>query len=70
MREDPVFGVRVPEAVPGVPPELLQPRATWSDPGAYDEQAAKLAGMFVENFEKYAHEASEEVKAGGPHTAG
>jgi phosphoenolpyruvate carboxykinase (ATP) len=68
LKEDPVFGVRVPQAVPGVPPELLQPRGTWSDPAAYDEQAAKLAGMFVENFEKYAPATSGEVKAAGPRT--
>ena len=64
------IGVRVPEAVPGVPPELLQPRGTWSDPAAYDEQAAKLAGMFLENFEEHASDASEEVKAAGPRTVG
>jgi phosphoenolpyruvate carboxykinase (ATP) len=70
MNEDPVFGVRVPESVPGVPTELLQPRNTWSDAGAYDEQAAKLAGMFVENFEQYAPDTSEAVRAGGPRAAG
>ncbi len=70
LMEDPVFGVQVPEAVPGVPAEVLLPRGTWSDPAAYDEQARKLAGMFVENFEKYAPDMSEEVRAAGPRLSG
>ena len=70
LMEDPVFGVQVPEAVPGVPAEVLLPRGTWSDPAAYDEQARKLAGMFVENFEKYAPDTSEEVRAAGPRLSG
>ena len=28
---DPVFNLDVPAACPGVPPEVLKPRATWSD---------------------------------------
>ena len=63
---DPVFGVEVPETCPGVPTELLRPRDTWSDPAAYDAQAAKLAGMFHENFRTYADEVSEKIRAAGP----
>ncbi len=66
MRDDPVFGVQVPESVPGVPAELLQPRRTWSDAAAYDEQARKLAGMFTANFENFATDASAEVRSAGP----
>jgi phosphoenolpyruvate carboxykinase (ATP) len=40
----------VPTRVPDVPDGVLDPRATWSDPKAYDAQASKLAGMFRENF--------------------
>jgi phosphoenolpyruvate carboxykinase (ATP) len=70
MREDPVFGVQVPEAVPGVPAEVLRPRETWSDPGAYDEQARKLAGMFVNNFKKFDAAVSDKVRAAGPRVGG
>src|SRR5690348_16753198 len=52
-REDPVFGLAVPTAVRNVPAEVLDPRGTWPDPGAYDAQAAKLAAMFRENFAKF-----------------
>ncbi|HSJ25990.1 MAG TPA: phosphoenolpyruvate carboxykinase (ATP) [Longimicrobiales bacterium] len=63
---DPVFGLHIPKSVPGVPDEVLQPRSTWADPAAYDEAAAKLAGMFRENFEKFAASVSEGVRGAGP----
>ncbi len=66
MHEDPIFGVQVPESCPGVPPEVLQPRSTWSDPAAYDDQARRLAGMFVENFKSLAPGLAEEVRTAGP----
>ncbi|MGI9190271.1 MAG: phosphoenolpyruvate carboxykinase (ATP), partial [Longimicrobiaceae bacterium] len=65
-REDAVFGVHVPVHVPGVPDGVLQPRATWDDADAYDAQARKLAGMFRENFDKYADNVSDAVRAAGP----
>jgi phosphoenolpyruvate carboxykinase (ATP) len=63
---DPIFGVRVPAAVPGVPDELLTPRNTWSDAQAFDEQAARLAAMFRENFQRYEKQCSEEIRSAAP----
>jgi phosphoenolpyruvate carboxykinase (ATP) len=60
------FGVAVPAACPGVPPEVLQPRGRWADAAAYDQQAKKLAGLFAANFEKYAAGVSESVRNAGP----
>jgi len=65
-RTDPVFGFAVPTRVPGVPDEVLDPRATWPDPAAYDEAAKKLARMFQENIQKYADLLEPEVLAAGP----
>jgi len=65
-REDPIFGLRVPTQVPGVPEELLDPRGTWADPAAYDEAAARLARMFAENIQNYADLLPPEVLAAGP----
>ncbi len=62
---DPVFGLHVPDTVPGVPNEVLDPRGTWPDKAAYDAQAAKLAGMFRKNFAKFGAVA-ESIKAAGP----
>jgi phosphoenolpyruvate carboxykinase (ATP) len=63
---DPIFGVEVPAAVPGVPAEVLLPRNTWQDKDEYDRQAAALATMFVENFAQYADRAPKSVRAAGP----
>jgi phosphoenolpyruvate carboxykinase (ATP) len=63
-----VFGVLVPQTVPNVPSEILNPRDTWTDKEAYDKKAAELAGLFVKNFEKYADQANEEILASAPKT--
>ena len=63
---DPVFGLRVPAAVPGVPAGVLTPKATWANPAAYDAQAAKLAGMFRDNFKRYGGEVPQGVRDAAP----
>jgi phosphoenolpyruvate carboxykinase (ATP) len=63
---DPVFGLHIPQRVPGVPDHVLQPRATWSDPAGYDRAADRLAAMFRENFETFAGTVSEAVRRAGP----
>jgi phosphoenolpyruvate carboxykinase (ATP) len=70
MREDPIFGVSVPVECPGVPSEVLDPRSTWQDPGAYDDQARKLAGMFIENFKRFEADVSDDTRAAGPRLRG
>ena len=51
-RRDPNFGFQVPVDAPGLPSELLNPKATWNDPGEYDIAAARLAASFEENSAK------------------
>jgi len=63
---DPVFGVEVPLQVPGVPDGLLLPRGTWSDPAAYDAQAARLAQMFRDNFAQFEDQVHAAVRDAGP----
>jgi phosphoenolpyruvate carboxykinase (ATP) len=65
-RRHPVFNVDVPTYCPGVPSEVLDPRSTWGDKEAYDEQARRLAGMFVENFRAFEADVSHAVKEAGP----
>jgi phosphoenolpyruvate carboxykinase (ATP) len=64
-RTDPVFGFDVPAAVPGVQTSLLNPRLTWTDPGAYDAKARELAQMFRTNFTRF-EDVAAGVAAAGP----
>jgi len=66
LSTDPIFGLRTPQSVPGVPEELLTPKATWSDPVAFDKQANELARMFRDNFERYGDEIPDEIRAVAP----
>ncbi len=61
---DEVFGLPLPESVPGVPGEVLRPRNTWKDGAAYDAQAKKLAKLFRDNDATM--DLPEAVRAAGP----
>lgn len=64
--KDPIFNLDIPEAVPGLPTEILNPRNTWKDREAYDAQAKKLAKLFHENFKPYSLKLSEDIGQSGP----
>ena len=42
----PVFGLAIPTSCPDAPATLLNPRDTWTDPAAYDQQAAHVWSLF------------------------
>ena len=65
-KPDPIFGLSIPVSCPDVPSEVLQPRNTWADKEAYDQQASELARRFNENFKKYESGVSEAVRAVAP----
>jgi phosphoenolpyruvate carboxykinase (ATP) len=65
-RKHAVFNIDVPTTCPGVPDSVLDPRSTWPDAGKYDEQARRLAGMFVENFKTFEKDVAPAVKDAGP----
>lgn len=63
---DAVFGLARPVSCPGVPSQLLDPRNTWADKEAYDEEAILLAGLFIQNFEKYKNGVTTEILQAAP----
>jgi phosphoenolpyruvate carboxykinase (ATP) len=65
-KRHPIFNIDVPATCPGVPNEVLDPRGTWPDAAKYDEQAMKLATMFVENFKTFEKDVPAAVKEAGP----
>ncbi|MCV0394676.1 MAG: phosphoenolpyruvate carboxykinase [Rhizobiaceae bacterium] len=66
FRLDPNFGFEVPVAAPGVDQSILDPRATWADKDAYDRQAGRLVGMFVDNFAKFESHVDEAILGAAP----
>ncbi|MBX3579317.1 MAG: phosphoenolpyruvate carboxykinase [Rhizobiaceae bacterium] len=69
FRTDPNFGFAVPLSVPGVDAAILDPRETWSDRAAYDRQARRLVGMFIDNFAKFEDHADADVLSAAPRFA-
>ncbi|MFQ3596372.1 MAG: phosphoenolpyruvate carboxykinase [Sphingomonadaceae bacterium] len=69
FRRDPFFGFLVPVSVPGVDDAILDPRATWPDPAAYDAQARKLVQMFIDNFAQFESHVEQGVLAAAPRAA-
>lgn len=49
----PIFNLAVPTALPGVNPEILDPRDTYASKEQWQEKAEDLAQRFVTNFDKY-----------------
>jgi phosphoenolpyruvate carboxykinase (ATP) len=65
-QRDAIFNLDMPTHCPNVPAEVLNPRNTWSDHAAYDEQATRLARMFAENFKTFEADVDAKVRAAGP----
>ena len=60
------FNLSVPKSCTGVPSELLNPAKSWTGAADFKEEVTKLGVLFVENFKKYADEATDEVVKAGP----
>jgi len=63
FHKDPYFGLSIPEHVPGVPAEVLDPRQSWADKDAYDRMAKELVARFEANFADFEAGVADEVKA-------
>jgi phosphoenolpyruvate carboxykinase (ATP) len=63
---DPIFGLDIPNACPGIPAHILHPRQAWSSAEAYDQTASKLAALFRQNFKKFEDHCPNTILAAQP----
>jgi phosphoenolpyruvate carboxykinase (ATP) len=66
METEAVFGLRIPLECPRVPKNILNPQKLWQNKEAFDEKRKFLAQLFNKNFERYAENVTEEIRAAGP----
>ena len=63
----PYFDFEVPTALPGVDPNILDPRDTYADAKQWDEKAKDLAERFIKNFVKFTgNDEGKSLVAAGP----
>ena len=63
----PYFDFEVPTALPGVDPNILDPRDTYADKSVWEEKAKDLSSRFIKNFEKFTtNAAGKALVAAGP----
>ncbi len=69
FEKDPFFGLAMPKSCPDVPSDILNPRNTWDDKGAYDTKAQDLVDRFIANFDQFTDYVNEDVLESAPKTA-
>ena len=63
----PYFDFKVPTALPGVNPDILDPRDTYATAEEWNTKAEDLASRFIKNFDKFTNnEAGKALVAAGP----
>ncbi len=66
-KQIPIFDFKVPTALPGVDPAILDPRDTYSNVEDWNTKAEDLAGRFIKNFSKFTtNEEGKALVAAGP----
>ena len=58
------LNLHFPISIPGVSDEYVDPKASWGNDAAYEEQAQKLAALFRDNIEKF--DISDDIITAGP----
>ncbi len=66
-KQIPMFDFKVPTALPGVDPNILDPRDTYADAAEWETKAKDLAERFIKNFNKFTgNETGKALVAAGP----
>src|SRR5574344_2297430 len=66
-KQIPIFDFKVPTALPGVDPKILDPRDTYASTAQWDEKAKDLAARFIKNFTKFTgNTAGKALVSAGP----
>ena len=66
-KQNPIFDFKVPTALPGVDPAILDPRDTYADAAEWQTKAEDLASRFIKNFAKFTgNEEGKSLVAAGP----
>ena len=66
-KQIPYFDFKVPTALPGVDPSILDPRDTYASAEEWNVKAEDLAGRFIKNFAKFTtNEEGKSLVAAGP----
>lgn len=67
MKTLPIFNLAMPIDLPGVNPQILDPRDTYTDPAEWQHKAEDLAQRFIKNFAQYTdNEQGKRLVAAGP----
>jgi phosphoenolpyruvate carboxykinase (ATP) len=64
VKKHEIFNLSMPKECRWVPSDILDPQNAWKDKKRYEEQAKKLAQLFIKNFEKFGDQPMEIVNAG------
>ena len=63
----PYFDFKVPTSLPGVNPDILDPRDTYATAEEWNVKAEDLSSRFIKNFDKFTNnEAGKALVAAGP----
>ena len=66
-KQIPIFDFKVPTALPGVDPAILDPRDTYANASEWQVKAEDLAARFIKNFAKFTgNEEGKSLVAAGP----
>lgn len=60
----PGFNLEIPNEVPNIDPQILNPRKTWTNKTAHDTNARILIELFVNNFKRF--DVGDSIRNAGP----